>query len=424
MKLKLRRRIVLVRNTRRTWQFTFVTLAGFCALSAKAQSVIAPPPSVSVTPPALQSGPNEMQIFSPVNPLSTFLDEAQPLQLGPVILRPHVYYQFTYGTGVQSSPGDPHDTITQSLSPGLLFVLTPRWTLDYTPTFTFYSDKNFQDNVGHSVTLSGGTTYGDWSYGLSQNFTYSSSPEVQTGAQTDQQTYSTSLSASHWLNSKVSLDLGLSQNLNFPSGFQSSKQWSTMDWLNYEFWPRLTAGVGAGAGYIDSSPNTVFEELQGRVNWRATDKISFGISGGAHFSQFTEGGADPLVNPIYGANIQYQPFDHTQITLSANQTVNTSYYQNQISQDTQVGASLSQGLFEKLYLGVSGGYDWQDNISAASGATANSSSDSYSVSVSLSTTFLKRGTVSAFYSYSENITTQTGLAYSSSQVGFNIGYKY
>ncbi|HEX3857616.1 MAG TPA: hypothetical protein VHY30_10005 [Verrucomicrobiae bacterium] len=426
MKLKLKRRIIFVGKTKRTRRLVQVTLVSLFAVArmTEAQSVIAPPPSVVVTPPAMQSAPNEMQVFKPESPLSTFLDEVQPLQWGPVTLRPHVFYQFTYGTGVQSSPGQQHDTVVQELAPGVLFILSPHWTLDYTPTFTFYSGNSFENNVGQSVSLNGGTTYGDWTLGLSQNFTYSSSPQVQTGTQTSQQTYSTSLSASHSLNSKMSVDLGISQNLNFPSGFQSTLEWSTMDWLNYEFWPRLTAGVGAGAGYVEATPNTVFEQLQARVNWRATDKTSFGINGGPQFTQFTEGGAKPLINPTFGASIQYLPFQHTQLSLSANEAVNNSYYQNQVSTTTSVGANLSQRLLEKFYLSLGGSYSWEKYTAVANGVSANSSSDYYSLNVSLSTTFLKRVSASVFYSYSDNITSQSGLAFSSSQIGFNLGYKY
>jgi hypothetical protein len=437
MKLKLRRRIILAGKTKQKQKLFRLTLIGLFAMArgTQAQQVIAPPPSISVTPPAMQSAPNEMQVFKPESSFANFLDEVQPLQWGPVTLHPHVAYQFTYGTGIQSTPGQQQDTVVQSLSPGVLFILSPKWTLDYTPTFTFYSGNTVErgatnqmaglrDNVGQSVTLTGGTTYADWTFGFSQNFTYTSSPQVQTGTQTDQQTYTTSLSASRSLNSKMSVDLGINQDLNFPSDFQSTLEWSTMDWLNYEFWPRLNVGVGAGAGYVDTSPNTVFEQVQARVNWRATDKVSFGINGGPEFTQFTEGGGKPLVNPIFGASIQYLPFEHTQLSLNANEAVNNSYYQNQITETTSVSASLNQRLFEKFYLNVSGSYNWESYTAAANDTTANSSSDNYSFNVSLNTTLLKRVSASIFYSYSANITDQSGLGYISNQIGFNLGYQY
>jgi hypothetical protein len=427
MKINSRSRVIFIgkrKKARRLIQVAMVNLFTL-SISAGAQQVVAPPPSVSVTPPAVQEAPpGEMQVFSPENPLSKFPDETQPLQLGPVTLRPHAFYQFVYGDGIQSSPGQQHDTIVQTFAPGLLLVLSPRWTLDYTPTFTFYSDKSFSDTVGQSVILTGGASYENWNFGLSQSYTHTSEPQVQTGTQTSQDDYLTALTASCPLNSKMSVDLALNQDLNFPSGFQSSKTWSTLDWLNYEFWPRLTAGVGAGAGYVNASPNFVFEQLQGRVGWRATDKISFQVSGGGEFTQVTDDSSDPLINPIVGALIQYQPFEQTKISLGANRVVSPSYYDNQLLVTTSVNGDLRQRLFGKLYLDVNAGYYWNNYTSLASGVAANSAEEYYAVNVQLSATILKRGTIAVFYNYSDNSSSQPGLSYTSNQVGFNVGYRY
>ncbi len=427
MKKNSRERFVFTGNRKKSRQLARVALAGLFGLaaSAGAQQVVAPPPSVTVAPPAvLEAPPSEMQVFSEENPIASFPEEAQPLQLGPVTLRPHVFYQFLYGTGIQSSPGQQHDSIVQSFAPGMLLVLTPHWTLDYTPNFTFYSDKDFQNSVGQSVTLTGGASYEAWTFGLSQSYSYSKEPQAQTGTQTSQSDFLTALTASCPLNSKMSVDLGLNQDLNFPSGYQTSKTWSTLDWLNYEFWPRLTAGAGAGFGYVNASPNYVFEQLQGRVGWRATDKISFQVSGGAEFTQTTDDSSNPLANPIMGAAIQYQPFEQTKLSLGASRVISSSYYDNQISEVTSVNGNLRQRLLGKLFLDVSAGYNWNDYTALSSGVAANAPADYYSASVQLSTTLLKRGTVAVFYNYSGNTTTQSGLGYTSNQVGFNVGFRY
>jgi hypothetical protein len=427
MKSKSRRPVHSSGNVITKGRFVPAILVGLAAFSetGRAQQVVVPPPSVSVTPPAVQEAtPGPMQVFSSENPVASFPDQDQPLQLGPVTLRPHVFYQLLYGTGIQSSPGQQHDTIIQSLAPGMLVVLSPRWTLDYTPTLNFYSNKSFQDNVGHAVALTGGGSYENWVFGLSQNFTYSSSPQAQTGTQTKEESYITAITASASLNSKLSVDLGLNQALNYPDGFQTTREWSTMDWLNYAFWPRLVAGIGAGFGYVNTTPNYVFQEAQARVGWRATDKISLQASAGAQFSQYTQGGESPLISPTFGATIQYQPFDQTKISVGANQSVMPSFYQNQVSVVTTVNGDLRQRLLGEFYLDVNAGYTWNNYNSASQGTTANSSADYYSVNVQLSTTILKRGTVAVFYDYSDNITSQPGLAYTSSQVGFNLGYRY
>jgi hypothetical protein len=393
---------------------------------AQAGPVIAPQsPPVNLTPPAIADlGPSEMQVFPQNSALSDMMDELHPLQWGPVTLRPHANYSFSYNTGIQSSTNQSNDSIVQTLSPGCLFVLGKHWTLDYTPTITFYSDKNLKDSVGHAVSLTGGTAYEDWVFGFSQGFTYTDSPQSETGTQTSQENFNTSLTAAYQINSEFSTDLAVNQNLAFTSGFQNTREWSTIDWLNYQVFPRLSFGVGAGGGYTEATPNSTKEELRGRVNWRATDKISFSVNGGAEFTQFTDGGAKPLVNPVYSGSIEYLPWKQTQVSIGASRAVSASYYQNQVSESTSVNGGISQTFLKRFNFNVNSAYNWTTYVAAANGASANSGVDYWSLNAQLSTSVFKRGTISIFYNYSENITTQPGLGYNSTQVGFNLGYAF
>jgi hypothetical protein len=424
MKKKSLWRMVHTGRTNTTRRWVRVAALGVFALAGtgRAQSVIAPPPPmVSTTPPAVaEQGPGEMQVFP--SALENYLEELHPLQWGTVTLHPHVAYSFTDSLGVRSSTNaPPQDTIVQSLSPGVLFVLSRHWTLDYTPTFTFYSNNHFEDNVSHAFSLNGGTTYEDWGLGLSQGVTYSTTPQVQTGSQTTDTSVSTSLSASHSLNSKLSLSLSVNQSLNFPSGFQSTKAWSTSAALNYAFWARFSAGITVGFGYTMATPNSFNEQLQGQVSWRVTDRLSIAANGGAQSTQFTSGGGSPLGNPIFGLAIQDQLFDHTQLSVNATQGLTTSYYENQVPETTTVGANVSQGLFRHFTLNVGGSYSWTTYHAAANNVSVNSDSEYYSVNVSLNTTIFKRVAVSSFYSHSANITSQHGQDFASNQVGFSLG---
>jgi len=399
-----------------------------------AQDVLTSPPQTPATPPAVQEyrNNNPMQVFA--------LSEIVPsllLQWGPVALHPHVDYQFLYGNGIQSSPGQQQNTIVQQVSPGVLFNLGDHWTLDYTPTLSFYSSSSFRNTLDHSVQLGWGTAYGDWFFSGSQSYVSSSTPLVETAAQTDQETYSTALNASYQFNDKISLDMGLNQNLNYvgnggsPTNFlqnlENSRSWSTMEWLNYEFWPRLNAGLGVGVGYTiqDGSPDSLNEQYQARVNWRATDKVSFQLSGGLQDQQYLSGGAGDLVTPIFGATIQYQPFEQTRLSLSASRSVSPSYYQNQVTENTQITVDLNQRLLGKLHLDVSGGYGTSKYVASVVGPSPGSRNDtSYSFNARLTRPLLKRGTVSVFYQYSDNSSSQSGFAYTSTQVGIEIGYRY
>lgn len=403
-------------------------LIGFLALtgSAGAQEVIAPRTEPPTLPPVLEEvETNKMSVISPAQSVPPVVPES-PFQYGPLTLRPHFLYRFLYGSGIQSSPGQPQASITHNISPGLLLAIGSHWTLDYTPTWTVYSNHHFHDTLDHTVELIGGTTYEDWVLGLSQSYTRSSSPLVETGRQTDEETYSTALNASYRFGQQMSLDLGGNQDFRFTQQLADSRQWSTMDWLNYRFWPRLEAALGLGLGYVDVSPGVdqTYEQYQARIDWRATDKVSLHVHGGVEDRQFLAAGERELINPIFGASLQYQPFDVTRVSLNVDRTVSTSPFTNQVTETTSVSGTLNQRLLENFYLNLLGEYRFVTYTAAANGVLAGRRDDYYSVTVRLSTTFLKRGTAATFYQYSGNSSNRGGFGYTSSQVGLELGYRY
>jgi len=397
------------------------------ARAAEAQEVINPPPQPSVTPPSLQQiQPGKMGVIQPAETAQSVPEATQPFQWGPMNLKPHLLYRFLYGNGIQSSPGQPLTTAIHEIAPGLLLGVGGHWTLDYTPTWTFYSNHQFRDTLDHAVVLTGGTAYGDWVLGLSQSYVSSDQPLIETGGQTAQETYSTALNASYRFGRAMSVDLAVNQNFTFTEKFTNSREWSTMDWLNYQLWPRFDIGIGVGGGYVDVSPGTdmTYEQYQGRVNWRATDKISFQVRGGLEDRQFLDAGTGDLINPLYGATVQYQPFEATTLSLSANRAVSTSPFQNEVTENTDLSGSLNQRLLERFNLSLGAGYHTGKYIVSAAGFPAGRKDEYYSFNARLSTTFLKRGTIAATYQFSNNSSSVAGYGYSSNQFGLEVGYRY
>jgi hypothetical protein len=407
--------------------------------AALAQDVISTPPQAPVLPPAVkeQQNNNPMQVFAPPEAAP-----ASPFQWGHLTAHPHVDYQVSYGNGIQSAPGQQQNTVVQQVSPGVLFNLGDHWILDYTPTLVFYSSSSFQNTVNQSVQLGWGTVYGDWFFNGSQSYVSTSNPDVATAAQTDQETYSTAFDAVYQFNDKMSLNVGLNQIFNYvgyvgnvattTNGLSNSKMWSTMDWLNYQFWPRFSAGLGLGGGYTiqDNSPDSVNEQYQAQVNWRATDKISYQLSGGLQCQQYLTGGASDLVTPIFSATIQYQPFEQTKLSVTASRTVMPASFQNQTTENTGIMGGFNQRLLGRLTLDLSGGYTKIEYLASASGLSTSRNDDVYTFNARLSCPFLKRGTVAVFYSYSQNSSSQSGFStgsgfgYTSTQVGLEIGFRY
>ena len=375
-----------------------------------------------------QANPGEFQVLNTGQPPRGALDE--PFQYGPVIFRPRVSYRYLYTDGLQSSPGTQNKTAVQDLSPGFLVDFGPNWVLDYSPTLRFYSDPNFRNGVDQSVNLHGGVTNDKWNLGLSQSFTESSSPTVQTGTQTDTQSYGTALNAGYQLNRVLTLDMGLNQSLQYASGsssgtgVQSTMQWSTLEMLNFKFWQQFTFGAGLGGGYVqsDNSPNQTFQNLQGQFGWRITDKTSLQANAGVDDRQFSNNQPN-LVKPTYGATLQDQILPNTSISCSLSQAVTPSILQDTVTVGTSYGVGFNQRLLGHLHLGATASYNTDDYVSTQPG-TPGRTDHSYSFNTRLSCPFLQRGSLGLTWQYSNNQSTTGGFSYGTTQLGFDVSYSY
>lgn len=398
-------------------------LLGFFALDrqTQAQNILAPVPQPpDQTPPAMQQV-NEMDVFASPPPT-----ESQPFKWGAFTLRPHPYYQFLYADGLQSITNQVTTSIIQTISPGALLEMGRHWTLDYSPVFTIYSSHQFSDTFGQAISLTGGTTYNDWVLGLIQSYTKIDAPSAETASQTSTEDYDTALNGSYTINSKMSLDLALKQKIVSADQFSSYDEWSTLDWLNYQFWARLNTGVGVGGGYDDNQngPNVAFEQALGRVNWRATDRIGFQLHGGVEVRQFLSGGASDLVNPIFDASIQYRPLEQTRISVTGRRVVSASTLEAQVTETTEISANLNQQLLRKYFLDLSGGYQAIKYVSSVNASGPSRRDDYYYLNVQLSRTFLRRGNFAVIYRLSRDDSSLSGYSFTSHQVGIQIGYSY
>ena len=383
------------------------------------------PPAPRLTGTSQLAPPPSFVSLPPVPPL---------LRWGPLTAQTHLLYRASYGDGLQAIPGQQSKTFINEVDPGVLFQLGSHWTLDYTPMLTFYSSSAFRDTFDNSVTLTGATTYEDWSLGLSQSYASSSDPLIETASQLDQDTYSTSLSATRQLGTQTSLELGASQNFrllgNTVPGEQlaDTRSWATMDWLNYQFWSRFGAAIGAGFGYdnVSVGSDMTSEQLQGRITWVVVNKLSFVLSGGAEDRQFLSPGVPDLISPVFSLSAQYSPFEVTTLSLSASHSVSPSFFADQVTESTSISAGLHQRLLGRLFLDLSGGYaNSTYHSSSLTPATSGLSNyDTTFISAQLSAPFLKRGSAAIFCSVNYNSSGAAIYDYTTTQVGLQLSYRY
>jgi hypothetical protein len=359
---------------------------------------------------------------------------------GPIDVHPHLFYSVIYGNGIESQPGQQSKTFINTVSPGLLFDFGSHWKLDYTPSYAIYSSPAFHNTLAESVLFSGVTAYEDWAFNFSQSYARSDDPLIETGTQTAQEAYGTTLGAAYQMSSELSLQFGASQIFSFSDQFDNVRSWTGSSGLNYQVMPQLGMGILMSGGYNDVSAGSSmpFESIQGTMNFHPGKKLILTLSGGAEDMQFVHPGAPSLLTPVFSGSLLYQLFPATSISLSGSRSVTPSYFANQVEVATSVGASIRQGLSKKISLSLNAGYSTEPLTSIVPaplpqyflGApprttlTEDLSNSSTSFGASLSYAVIERGAISIFYTINDNSSTQGNYAYSSHQVGLTLSYRY
>jgi len=436
----------------RLWWFV-LPLFWVCHISAVAQedvnqsqptSTFQPQPVGPTTPGAAQPGTPYMGTSGLAGSPFNLADYASPgtglAAWGPFSVDPHLFYSFTYASGLEALPGANSTTAINTVSPGLLLKIGSHWTLDYSPNLSFYSNPNFRDTTDQHVALKGGTTYGDWTLSLVQSYINTTDPLVETGTQVEQDVYATALNAAWQMNSHLSLQLGLDQNFRAAQVLSDLYEWETSDWIDYQFERQLGVAIGVIGGYDELSVGSdmPFERIEAGMNFQPGTKLSLQLTGGIEDRQFVHPSAPSLVTPIFNATARYQILEGTSFTVAGNRTVTPSFFGNEVNVITSVMAGVRQHIVGTMYFSVNGGYVLESFTTIAPAALPPSDSGGpttadlvetrsdtrTSVKFSLSTTFRARLDASIFYLLNDNGSSQANFSYSGSQVGLLLNYRF
>jgi len=416
------------------WCVSFLVL-GACA-PAKAQQIFVPPSDTYGKPQSVEQA-MESRIGSIAAPtiLAPTGERVYPLHWGKVQFFPYMSYQLQYGSDVpdRQPTGSSTNTITantflNTLTPGVTCTWADDWALDLNLNANVYSNSEFRNNVGYSFAIRNRAQTEDWLWNYGALASLSDQNQVETATQTLEQNYSVSVSGQYGYSTRLSLEVGLNTTARVTDQFSNFWSWDTLEWLNYKSTPKTTLGIGLGAGYnfVDPGPDTVFEQLQGRVIWLPGPKLSFQLSGGVQFQQITDGSSGNGVFPLGAAAIAYQIRDGTSLSLNASTSIGNSYYTGQIDQNAIFSFGIQQRFFKHFFLTVTPGYGFTRYLSTNPGADFQDSGDqsTFFLYAGLSTVLFKKLNTSLFYQFNDSSATDASLEYNTWQVGVRVNYRY
>lgn len=385
-----------------------------------------------------------------------FVESLQPIQIGPALVRPHPYEKFIYSDGLLFGSGRTTNSYINRLALGALADFGNNWTIDYTPTWVYYTNPRLKDSIEQSFQGIGSVRNGDWYFQISELYSLTNSPDIETGTQTQRQSTITSFNASHIFTDRLSIDLGISQALQFIEKSPDTYDWSSSNWLTYHWPSGLDVSAGFTIGYTDFDPGSHMEYYSPniRLRWRVSDKLSFSATAGYDNRKTATTGIPTTHVPIYNANVFYRPFDQTKLSFRLSRSVNATTFENSSSDARSWNINLEQRLLGQFTLDAGVGHsqnrftgsrivfipssttqnvlDQNGNIIAVLTSTTftplrvidhrNDSANSYSLS--LSTPFLGRGTLAVLHDWRRNRSDIGGFNFDSHQTGVEIRYRF
>jgi hypothetical protein len=316
--------------------------------------------------------------------------------------------------------------------------------LDYAPSIFLFADHSESNAVQHLIRLEGQYRFSRLTLTFSQdvqlldgtNLTSTtgagsgSAPtlNLDAGGNTAVDIYDSMANFSYDLSGKTFLTGGLHYRAwDYENGLISSSDFSANVFFNYNYSPKLVIGLGGtgGVNWVDSpSPDQTYEQVNVRFTYQLTGKISLTASAGVEFRQF-EGNSGDHVSPVYEIGATYQPFDGTTFSLRGTRhTMNSAVFAEQDYAVTNIVFGARQRLFQRIYLGVTAGYENSDYFSTVDFASATRHDDYFFVEPAVDVIVTRWLTVGAYYLHRENDSNAAGFSFNDNQVGIRASFTF
>lgn len=280
---------------------------------------------------------------------------------------------FTITPGVAIGLGDFKDQLSQAGSFRYRFeryAETNFLFLDYAPSYVAFVDHSEQDSFDQDLRLQGEYNFSRLTVGVRGAYSRTNAPSADigtrvenshiSGAVTTRYDYSgkTSLEANFYYDNQRFTDNGDNPEENV--NFVNTQEFRTEEWLNYQFLPKTNVGIGVAGGYLERSegPAETYEQIQFRLLWEASSKLTLSLVAGPELRQREGDGSE--VNGVTAIHVGWTPADGSYFHLQAFRDVQPSGTVGESYTSTGARLQYRQRLFTRYFVDLSGGYERSD----------------------------------------------------------------
>ncbi|CAN5455782.1 hypothetical protein BH20VER3_BH20VER3_10370 [soil metagenome] len=413
------------------------------------ETLVLPEPSVDSSHPSLQSEA-DMGTYEPELPQGAELapeGRAEAATQRRLRYRVGLTLRTVYDDNINLSQTNRQDDFYTSIEPtielGFGQIDGNFLQLVYAPSAFLFLDHTEANAIQHLITLTGQLRLPRLTLNLSQEVqildgsgwnlpsgtgTEFTRTNLDVSGRTRLNIYTTRLSANYSLTGKTFLTTGLNYTVTDYESFLSSSVISGNVYLNYTYSPKLAFGLGLTGGYNSveaPSQDQTFEQINARASYELTGKVSASFTAGVEFRQVTEGGVQDNGSPVFEGSLFYQPFDGTSLALNlSRRTISSASLASQDFYSTSVILSGRQRFFQRIYFGLSVGYENSSYFSTLSGFSSTRTDNYYFLQASLDFDLTSFWTAGIFYLYREDDSSLPFFSFYDNQFGLRTSFTF
>lgn len=364
-------------------------------------------------------------------------------KLGIFDVHPHFGVDLRYDNNIFLRSSGEEDDFISTLSPGLSLTLGDYrdraenfLILDYTPSGILHLNHDELNSLDHRVQIAAQYRFPKLTLGFTQLIEAISENRIlpddrtnlEAGNRVERQRYITVLTGRTDLATKMSLDLSATQAISEfdDATLFDNREWSTLNWINYNYSPKTSFGLGVGLGYIDinNNPNQVYEQLLGRMQFQPVEKIKLELSAGMDARQ-SEGDSRDRFTPIFRFTGIYNISDARAVYFEAYRRVASSIsVQNQQYTATGFSMGVRQRIYQKFFASLGVGYEQVDYEGVVSNVTATRSDNYIFVRPGVEYEINDHWKAGVYYLYRNNDSNQGPASFEDHQIGFELTMRF
>lgn len=313
----------------------------------------------------------------------------------------------------------------------------------YAPTLTRFFHESDQNSFDQNAALNVQYPFQKLSLNFSEAYSQSTGINTDINSRTTQTSSTTTFGGNYDIDDKLSFSSNVQETItSFAGGGGEGDTTSSVNSsLSYHLSEKMTLSSSLNGGVDkpqDASQQTFEQALLG-LNYQPTEKIGLFAQAGAEFRQGSQensgnqtGQGGDETNPIFSAGVGYAPFDSTNLSVNANQSVySSSAISGQTVVSTGVGFAATQRFLQRFFLNFSFDYTHNDNQSGT-GSTAQSngisttggSQDNLVYRPSLSVAPTAWTSLAIYYQYLDNKSSTPGETYHDNQMGVSASAQF